>query len=64
MQGLNTKKQKYEVQLISILANNENGLTITLTETQLNEKILDFEIQTKNYIGFRADPTLGRKTGV
>ena len=34
IQGLNTKKQKHTVQLISELANNENTLTITLTETQ------------------------------
>ena len=31
IQGLNTKKQKYKVQLISELANNENILIITLT---------------------------------
>ena len=41
IQGLNTKKQKHKVQLISELAKNENTLTITLTETHLNEKILD-----------------------
>ena len=63
IQGLNTKKQKHKVQLISELANNENTLTITLKETHLNEKILDSEIQMKNYIGFRADRTLGRKNG-
>ena len=63
IQGLNTKKQKQKVQLISELANNENALAITLTETYLNEKILDSEIQMKNYIGFRADRTLGRKNG-
>ena len=45
------------------MANNENTLTITLTETHLNEKILDSEIQMKNYIGFSADRTLGRKNG-
>ena len=50
IQGLNTKKQKHTVQLISELANNEKTLTITLTETHLNEKILDSEIQMKNYI--------------
>ena len=44
IQGLNTKKQKHKVQLISELANNENTLTITLTETHLNEKIPDSEI--------------------
>ena len=27
------------------------------------KKILDSEIQMKNYIGFRADQTLGRKNG-
>ena len=55
-------KQKHKVQLmISELANNENTLTITLTETHLNEKILDSEIQMKNYIGFLADRKLGRK---
>ena len=59
----NTKKQKHKVQLISELANNENVLTITLTETHLNEKIPDSEIQMKNYIGFRADRTVGRKNG-
>ena len=48
-------KQKHKIQLISELANNENTLTITLTETHLNKKILDAEIQMKNYIGFRAD---------
>ena len=63
IQGLNTKKQKHKVQLISELANNENTLTITLTETHLNEKILDSEIQMKNYIGFSADRTYGRKNG-
>ena len=47
--------------MIPELANNENTLTITLTETHLNKKILDSEIQMKNYIGFRADLTLGRK---
>ena len=41
IQGLNTKKQKHKLQLISELANNENTLTITLAETHLNEKILD-----------------------
>ena len=41
IQRLNTKKQKHKVQLISELANNENTLTITLTETHLNKKILD-----------------------
>ena len=63
IQGLNTRKQKHKVQLISELANNENTLTITFTEPHLNEKILDSEIQMKNYIGFRADRTLGRKNG-
>ena len=58
IQGLNRKKQK-----LHELANNENILTITLTETYLNEKILDSEIQMKNYIGFRADRILGRKNG-
>ena len=38
IQGLATKKKKYKVQLISELANNENTLTITLSETHLNEK--------------------------
>ena len=38
-------------------------MTITLTETHLNQKILVSEIQMKNYIGFRADRTLGRKNG-
>ena len=47
--------------MIPELANNENTLTIALTETHLNKKILDSEIQMKNYIGFRADRTLGRK---
>ena len=63
IQGLNTKKQKHNVQLISELANNENTLTITLTETHLNEKILDSVIRMKNYIGFSLDRTLGRKNG-
>ena len=45
IQGLNTMKQKHKVQLISELANNENTLTITLTEMHLYEKILDSEIQ-------------------
>ena len=49
--------------MISELANNENTLTITLTEVHLNEKILYSEAQMKNYIGFRADRTLGRKSG-
>ena len=40
IQGLNTRKQKHKVQLISELANNENTLTITLTETHLNKKYL------------------------
>ena len=64
IQGLDTNKQKHNVQLISELANNENTLTITFAETHLNEIILDSEIQMKNYIGFRADRTLGRKMGV
>ena len=55
IQGLNTKKQKHKVQLIFELPNNEKILTITHTETDLNEKILDSETQMKNYIGFRAD---------
>ena len=63
IRGLNTKKQKHKVQLISEFSNNENTLTITLTETHLNEKILDSEIQMKNYIGISADVTLGRKNG-
>ena len=49
--------------LISELANNENTLTITLTETYLNEKVFGSEIQMKNYIGFLEDRTLGRKNG-
>ena len=61
IQVLNTKKQKHKVQLIYELANNENTFTFTLTETHLNEKILDSEVQMKNYIRFRADRTLGRK---
>ena len=36
--GLNTKKQKHKVQLISELANNENTLSITLTEAHLHLK--------------------------
>ena len=60
-QGLNTKKQKHKVKQISDLGNNENALTITLTETHLDEKILYSEMQMKNYIGFRADRTLSRK---
>ena len=53
----------HKVQLISELANNENTLTITLTERHLNVKILHSEIQMKNYIGFCADRTLGRING-
>ena len=49
--------------MIYKLANNENTLTITLTETHLNAKILDSEIQMKNYIGFCADRTFGKKNG-
>ena len=45
IQGLNTKKQKHKIQSISEFANNENTLTITLTETK---KMLDSEIQMKN----------------
>ena len=45
------------------MTNNENTLTIKLTEMNLNEKIHDSEIQMKNYIGFCADRTLGRKNG-
>ena len=52
IQGLNTKKQKHKVQLISELANKENTLTITLTERHLNEKILDSEIQMRNTLDF------------
>ena len=61
MQGLNTKKQKHNVQMIFELTNNGNTLTITLTETHLNEKILYSETQMKNYVEFRAYRTLGRK---
>ena len=61
--GLNTKKQNHKVQLISELANNENTLAIICTEMHLNEKILDSEIQMKNYTGFRTDRTLGRRGG-
>ena len=43
------------------MANDENTLTITLTETHLNEKIIDSETQMKNYIGFRADRSFGKK---
>ena len=57
------KETKAQSTIDSELANNENTLTITLTETHLNEKILDSEIQMKNYIGFRADRTLGRENG-
>ena len=49
---------QHKGELISELANNENTLTITLTEMHSNDKILDSEIQMKNYIGFRADRTL------
>ena len=42
IQGLITKKQKHKVQLISEFANNENTLTITFTETHLNEKNTGF----------------------
>ena len=45
IQGLSTKKQKHKVQLISELVNNENTLNNTLTETHLNEKKIDSEIQ-------------------
>ena len=38
MQRLNTKKQKHKIQLLSEFANNENTMTITLTETHLNKK--------------------------
>ena len=38
-------------------------MTTTPTEMHLSEKILDSEVQMKNYIGFRADRSLGRKNG-
>ena len=63
IQGLNTKKERHKVQFTSELANNEYSLTIAFTETHLNEKILDSDIQMKNYIEFRADRTLGIKNG-
>ena len=64
LQHTETQKKPHNVQLLkSELANNENTLTITLAETHLNKKILDSEIQMKNYIGFSADRTLGRKNG-
>ena len=44
------------------MANNENTLTITLTETHLKENILDSQIQI-NYMRFAADRTLGRING-
>ena len=59
--GTQYKETKAQSTIISELANNENTLPITLTETHLNEKILYTEIQMKNYIEFRADRTLGRK---
>ena len=46
---------------MSEVANNENTLIITLTETHLNENILDSEVEMKNYIAL--DSTLGRKNG-
>ena len=66
MQHTRTRHKETKVQLISELANNENTLIITHTETHLNEKyfiVLDKKIQMKNYIRFRADRTLGRKKG-
>ena len=40
IQEFHTKKEKHKVQPISELSNNENTLTITFTETYLNEKYL------------------------
>ena len=47
--------------LISELVNNKNALINKLTEIHINKKILDSELQMKNYIRFFAYQTLGSK---
>ena len=49
------------MQLISESAKNENTLTITLTETHLNEKILD---KLKNTLDFEQIESFVEKTEV
>ena len=63
--GTQHKETKAQSTIDIWIEKYENTLTITLTEKHLNEKILDSEIQMKNFIGFRADRTYKvEKTGV
>ena len=56
-------KFKGKVKLLSEIANTENPLIISLSETHIIEMINDTEILIPNYVPFRTDRLTGRKRG-
>ena len=57
-------KFKGKVKLLSEIANTENPLIISLSETHIIEMINDTEILIPNYVPFRTDRLTGRKKEV
>ena len=62
VRGLKLKSNRVKVDTIADMLNVNNSVGIMLTETWLEDSILDAEIQIQGYDLFRAD-RIGRKCG-
>ena len=65
IQGLcpRKRKRKPKVQMLEEIADTEQAMIISITETHLNEEKRDSEIAIKKYVAFRTDRSQDRQQG-
>lgn len=64
IEGLLPYKFKGKVKLLAEMAQVENALILSLTESHLTQNIREAEINITNYTSFRTDRSGSRKKGV
>ena len=64
IEGLQPRKKRYKVGMIKEMAIEKNAQIISLTETHLNNEILDAEVNIEGFNMYRADRTQTTKGGV
>ena len=64
IQGLHTMSGRHKIGMLREMAQENNATIIALTETHLNEEILDAEIKVDGFEIFRADRLGAKKGGV
>ena len=64
IEGLKPRNKRYKVGMIKEMAIEKNAQIISLTETHLNNEILDAEVNIEGFNMYRADRTQTTKGGV